>query len=132
LLCAAGVAPSAETGRNLRRNLRGGLRRNLAFASRYSVGNLLVYPFEIGWIGMRRLPAVPLLASTAALAIALAAPGATAAQEVSDFLAVGEMAPDIQVVGATRYGTVSEPVKLSDFRGETLILAFFFRARSGG
>jgi peroxiredoxin len=42
------------------------------------------------------------------------------------------MAPDIQVTGATRYGVVSEPVKLSDFRGETVILAFFFRARSGG
>ncbi len=24
------------------------------------------------------------------------------------------------------------PVKLSDFRGETVVLAFFFRARSGG
>jgi peroxiredoxin len=42
------------------------------------------------------------------------------------------MAPDIEVVGATRYGVLEEPVKLSDFRGETVVLAFFFKARTGG
>jgi peroxiredoxin Q/BCP len=67
-----------------------------------------------------------------ALAVGLGNPPATAAQELSDFLPVGEMAPDVQVTGATRYGVVSQSLKLSDFRGETVVLAFFFRARSGG
>ena len=47
-------------------------------------------------------------------------------------MAVGEMAPDIEVVGATRYGILDEPVHLSDYRGETVVLAFFFRARTRG
>jgi peroxiredoxin Q/BCP len=54
------------------------------------------------------------------------------AQEGPELLAVGEEAPDIQLVGATRYGTLAEPVRLSDFRGETVVLAFFFRARTPG
>ncbi len=67
------------------------------------------------------------------LAGALVAPSAGgSAQEVQDFLPVGELAPDFEIMAATRYGTLSKPVKLSDFRGETLILAFYFRARSGG
>ncbi len=77
---------------------------------------------------MRTLVAVGLLAG--GLAVGGAADGAD--QEASDFLAVGEMAPDIQVSGATRYGVLSEPVRLSDFRGETVVLAFFFRARTPG
>ena len=67
-----------------------------------------------------------------ATAMVFGAPGASEAQEPSGFLAVGQDAPDIQVMGATRYGVLSEPVKLSQFRGETVVLAFFFRARSGG
>jgi hypothetical protein len=54
----------------------------------------------------------------------------SAAQE-NDFLAEGTMAPDIEFTGATRYGTVGE-VQLSAFRGETVVLAFFFRARTRG
>jgi peroxiredoxin Q/BCP len=55
-----------------------------------------------------------------------------ACQEPADFLPVGEEAPDIQVTGATRHGVLADPVKLSDLRGETVVLAFFFRARTGG
>ena len=89
---------------------------------------LFTLAFGTGWIGMVRRAAIPSLA----LGVVLGLPGLAAAQEVPDFLPVGQTAPDIQVTGATRYGVVSEPVKLSDFRGETVILAFFFRARSGG
>ena len=31
-----------------------------------------------------------------------------------------------------RYGVLAEPVRLSDYRGETVVLAFFFRARTRG
>jgi len=53
------------------------------------------------------------------------------AQEM-DFLDVGTMAPDVEFPAATRYGALSQPVKLSDFRGETVVLAFFFRVRTPG
>ena len=52
--------------------------------------------------------------------------------DASDMIAVGEMAPDFVVTGATRYGVLQDPVRLSDFRGEVVVLAFFFRARTRG
>ena len=74
---------------------------------------------------MRKLAAVGLFAG------ALTAGAAPAAAQEA-FLALGEMAPDVQMAGATRYGVLAQPVELSDFRGETVVLAFFFRARSPG
>ena len=50
----------------------------------------------------------------------------------SGLLAVGEMAPDFALPGATRYGLLAEPVRLSDYRGETVVLAFFYRVRTPG
>ena len=46
-------------------------------------------------------------------------------------LAVGTEAPDFTLPAATMAG-VSAPVKLSDYRGKTVVLAFFFRARTKG
>jgi peroxiredoxin Q/BCP len=45
---------------------------------------------------------------------------------------VGTMAPDFVLPGATRYGLLRDPVRLSDLRGKTVVLAFFFRARTKG
>ncbi|HEX5970801.1 MAG TPA: hypothetical protein VFY85_02680 [Gemmatimonadaceae bacterium] len=45
---------------------------------------------------------------------------------------VGTMAPDFALTGATRYGVLRDPVRLSDFRGKTVVLAFFYRARTKG
>ena len=45
---------------------------------------------------------------------------------------VGTMAPDFTVPGATRYGLLRDPVHLSDYRGQTVVLAFFFKARTKG
>ena len=45
---------------------------------------------------------------------------------------VGGVAPDFTLPGATRYGRLQNPVKLSDYRGETIVLAFFFQARTKG
>ena len=45
---------------------------------------------------------------------------------------IGQRAPDFQVTGATRFGVLRDPVRLSDFRGKTVVLAFFFRARTKG
>jgi hypothetical protein len=45
---------------------------------------------------------------------------------------VGEVAPDFSLPGATRYGLLKTPVRLSDYRGSTVVLAFFFQARTKG
>jgi peroxiredoxin Q/BCP len=45
---------------------------------------------------------------------------------------VGSLAPDFALPGATRYGRLRDPVHLSDFRGKTVVLAFFYRARTKG
>ena len=66
------------------------------------------------------------------LGITLGGPSLVACQDTADLLPVGQMAPDIEVTGATRHGVLVEPVKLSDLRGETVVLAFFFKARTGG
>jgi hypothetical protein len=55
-----------------------------------------------------------------------------AAQDTTPPLEVGVVAPDFASPGATRYGVLKDPVRLSDFNGKTVVLAFFFRARSRG
>lgn len=78
---------------------------------------------------MRRSAALALLAGS----LALGAPIESAAQDAgSSLLAVGEMAPDFALPGATRYGVLANPVRLSDFRGKTVVLAFFYRVRTPG
>ncbi len=42
------------------------------------------------------------------------------------------MAPDFTLPGATGYGTLKAPIHLSDFRGRTVVLAFFYKARTKG
>lgn len=46
--------------------------------------------------------------------------------------AVGTLAPDFSLPGATRYGLLKDPVTLSTYRGRTVVLAFFFKARTKG
>ena len=46
--------------------------------------------------------------------------------------AVGDVAPDFALHGVTRYGALKDPVRLSDFRGQTVVLAFFYKARTKG
>jgi thioredoxin-dependent peroxiredoxin len=78
---------------------------------------------------MKRVFALALLAGTLSAAPAA---GQAAPPPPQHFLAVGTMAPDITLTGATKYGIIQAPIKLSDFRGEPVVLAFFFRARTRG
>lgn len=55
-----------------------------------------------------------------------------AQQEVPPPLEIGVDAPDFALPGAVRHGVLAEPVRLSDYRGKVVVLAFFFRARSRG
>lgn len=68
------------------------------------------------------------LAASASAARAQAAPPAQTPQP----LEVGAVAPDFALRGATRFGVLRDPVRLSDFRGKTVVLAFYFRSRTGG
>lgn len=47
-------------------------------------------------------------------------------------LELGAVAPDFSLRGATRYGILASPIRLSDFKGKTVVLAFFYKARTGG
>jgi peroxiredoxin Q/BCP len=80
---------------------------------------------------MPRLPfalALPLLTVLAAQA----APAQERATQASEPLQVGADAPDFALPGATRYGVLKQPVRLSDFKGKTVVLAFFYKARTKG
>ena len=72
--------------------------------------------------------AVALMAifSDVARAQQVAAPAAAAGPSVKD------VAPDFTLAGATRYGLLKTPVTLSDYRGRTVVLAFFYQARTKG
>ncbi|HET9454988.1 MAG TPA: hypothetical protein VFO66_11950 [Gemmatimonadaceae bacterium] len=78
----------------------------------------------------------PLGAIAAALLFGATAAGAqqqpAAAQPPLPIPAVGDMAPDIPIRGATRYGLLGERLMLSQLRGQTVVLAFFVVARTRG
>jgi cytochrome oxidase Cu insertion factor (SCO1/SenC/PrrC family) len=46
--------------------------------------------------------------------------------------AVNDVAPNFTLTGATRYGLLKTPVTLADYRGRTVVLAFFYQARTKG
>jgi peroxiredoxin Q/BCP len=66
--------------------------------------------------------------------VLVALPPAVRAQEPQPpaALAVGATAPDFALRGATRYGVLRAPIRLSDFKGKTVVLAFFYKARTKG
>ena len=70
--------------------------------------------------------AVPLFVAAAPAA------GAQEAPKAPEPLQVGAAAPDFALPGATRYGVLRNPIHLSEFRGKTVVLAFFYKARTKG
>jgi hypothetical protein len=75
-------------------------------------------------------PAIVALAATLlSRGIGAQAPAAAPTYPAPD---VGTAAPDFSLPGATRYGLLRDPVHLSDYRGKTVVLAFFYRARTKG
>jgi hypothetical protein len=78
--------------------------------------------------------------SLAILLLALAAQTARAQQPTAappaapalPIPAVGDMAPDFTIRGATRYGLLAQPTRLSDYRGQTVVMALFVVARTRG
>lgn len=45
---------------------------------------------------------------------------------------VGDMAPDFSLPGATMGGLTTSPVSLSQYKGQTVVVAFFPKARTSG
>ena len=74
----------------------------------------------------------------AGAALVAAAPAARAQNQPAPaaptltVLDTGQVAPDFSLTGATRFGILRDPVRLSDYRGKTVVLAFFFKARTRG
>ncbi len=81
---------------------------------------------------MRKLVLTAALLGCAPLAAQTPAPAAPAAPPPPPALEVGADAPDFALAGATRYGVLRDPVRLSDYKGKTVVLAFFFKARTRG
>ena len=79
---------------------------------------------------MRRAIALTAIALTFAATANAQQPAAAAPR--TPVPAVGSVAPDFTLPGATRYGLLAKPASLSDYRGKTVVLAFFFRARTRG
>lgn len=69
---------------------------------------------------------------TLALASLLAVPAFAQDNTTGTPLEVGVMAPDFELTGATRHGVLRDPIKLSDYRDKTVVIAFFYRARTRG
>jgi len=70
----------------------------------------------------------------AALLVAASLVGTTPAQaqQTGEPLTAGAEAPDFAITGSTRYGVLQDSIRLSEFRGKTVVLAFFYRARTPG
>lgn len=73
-----------------------------------------------------------LLATALLFAAALSAPPGLSAQADAQYLAPGSAAPEVAFEAATRWGPLANRVQLSDFRGKTVVVAFFPAARTRG
>jgi peroxiredoxin Q/BCP len=45
---------------------------------------------------------------------------------------VGDIAPEFNLPGSTKEGLLSKPLRLRDFRGQVVVIAFFPKARTKG
>lgn len=76
----------------------------------------------------------PILVAAMVAAVGAVGSGKAEAQEVETTppLEIGAVAPDFALPGGVRYGVLEDSVRLSDYAGQTVVLAFFFRARTRG
>lgn len=70
--------------------------------------------------------------SLTALAAALIGLAASHAWAQGDGPQVGDRAPDFSLPGASRAGVTEKALRLADFRGQTVVISFFPKARSKG
>jgi peroxiredoxin Q/BCP len=70
--------------------------------------------------------------SLSVLAVALIGLAASRAGAQGDGPQVGDMAPDFSLPGASKAGVMEKALRLADFRGQTVVISFFPKARSRG
>lgn len=76
--------------------------------------------------------AVAVLLVSSASVLKAGAQESPAATQQEQGPAIGEQAPEFSLTGASRTGVRPRPVKLRDFKGKTVVLAFFYKARTKG
>jgi len=81
---------------------------------------------------MRRFTPFRWSLALSVLAVSSAAAQQPAAPPAPPQPEVGQPAPDFTITGATRYGLLREPIHLADFKGQTVVIAFFPKARTKG
>jgi peroxiredoxin len=63
---------------------------------------------------------------------ALVGLSATRAWAQDDGPKVGDLAPDFSLPGASKAGVMQKALRLADFRGQTVVISFFPKARTKG
>jgi peroxiredoxin Q/BCP len=66
----------------------------------------------------------------AAIALVAIAAARALAQDVGP--KIGDVAPEFSLPGSTKDGLLSKPLRLRDFRGQVVVIAFFPKARTKG
>ena len=79
-----------------------------------------------------RTQQAPTASAPVSAPVAAAPVAAQPAAPAGPRLTVWSVAPDFTLRGATRYGLLATPVRLSDYRGQTVVVAFFYKARTKG
>lgn len=79
-----------------------------------------------------RNTSVRLATMAAAVVLAVGVPSVGGAQQAETGPKVGDVAPDFTLRGVTKDGPIREAIKLSSYKGNTVVLAFFFKARTKG
>lgn len=72
----------------------------------------------------------PRLLAAAAL-LALAAP-ARAQEAAEGGPKVGDPAPDFTLPASTQAGAITRPIRLADYKGQVVVIAFFPKSRTKG
>ncbi len=132
-LFALRIPPSAR-----RKLILNSGRAPIAAASRLMDSDIDLHQYRMGDSGMliRVRSAALTVGAIASMVMAGGVAGAQQPAVAGAALDAGprirDAAPDFTLAGATRYGLLKTPVKLSDYRGRTVVLAFFYQARTKG
>jgi peroxiredoxin Q/BCP len=93
---------------------------------------MLARSHPLGRGSRARLVVAAALLAAGLTAVAPRLAAAQAAAPAPAPVAIGAKAPDFALPGVTRFGRLADPVRLSDMRGQTVVIAFFYRARTKG
>jgi len=70
--------------------------------------------------------------SAFAAAVVLALSPAACLGQNAEPLQAGDTAPGFEIQGANQSGVMPAPLRLGDYRGKTVVLAFFYKVRTPG